>query len=101
MNDQKSEKNMISTKDAVKKSLEYLNEVVGEIDKPKNIMLEGIRKTNNGEWIINISYERDNGDNQANSIDILLGRSSRLYKEIRLDAEGNGQSFETSKLPQA
>lgn len=90
---------MITTKEAVTKALEYMREVVGDLDKPKNIMLEGIRRTDKDEWVINVSYERDVDNGQTTNLDILLGRSSRLYKEIRLDAEGNGISFETTKSP--
>ena len=46
---------MITAKEAVKKSIEYLFEVVGEIEKPSNVALEGIRRTNNNEWEVKLS----------------------------------------------
>lgn len=87
---------MITAKDAVKKSLEYLIEVLGDIDSPTNISLEGIRKSDNDGWVINVSYDKG-GTAQPSSLDVLLGKTTRQYKEIRLDANGNGISLETAR----
>lgn len=88
---------MITAKEAVKKSVEYLFEVVGEIEKPSNVALEGIRRTNNNEWEVKLSYERG-GDDQPSSLEVLLGKSTRKYTEIHLDDKGNGISLETAKV---
>ena len=87
---------MIVAKEAVQKAIEYLFDVVGEIDHPTNVMLEGLRKAENEEWIVDVSYERS-GVNQPSSLDVLLGKNVRQYKEIRLDSDGNGISLGTVK----